>query len=180
MKFFPRLPAISCFPASSIANAFQCFQCFLVFWLFSICCDRFVLDVWQSLGSHLTIDYAQSLFFSWSVDQNARDKQITTSVTEGARRTHENKIFLSGCRPRFSRLAARLRACPPSLNLKKKRDYSQSILLWLRLYGETLSPEKGTTLPAESTFSERFYEKRGRPLCPSQELTTALAHALII
>ena len=126
MKFFPRLPAISCFPASSIANAFQCFQCFLVFWLFSICCDRFVLDVWQSLGSHLTIDYAQSLFFSWSVDQNARDKQITTSVTEGARRRHENKIFFSGCRPRFSRLAASPLACArarvPSLTKSEEKE----------------------------------------------------------
>ena len=33
------------------------------------------------------IDYEQSLFFpSWSVEQNARDTQMTTRVTEGARR----------------------------------------------------------------------------------------------
>ena len=33
----------------------------------------------------LTLDYEQSLFFSWSVEQNARDTQMTTRVTEGAR-----------------------------------------------------------------------------------------------
>ena len=33
-----------------------------------------------------SIDYEQSLFFLASVEQNARDKQMTTHVTEGARR----------------------------------------------------------------------------------------------
>ena len=32
------------------------------------------------------VDYEQSLFFSWSVEQNARDTQMTTRATEGARR----------------------------------------------------------------------------------------------
>ena len=62
--------------------------------------------------------------FSWSVELNARDTQMTTRVTEC--------FFLPGCRPRFSRLAAsplNARSCAralPLLNLKKKRDCSQS------------------------------------------------------
>ena len=58
--------------------------------------------------------------FSWSVEQNVRDTQMTTRVTEGARR-----------RPCFSRLASRGFATQrsparalPILNLKKKRDCS--------------------------------------------------------
>ena len=42
--------------------------------------------------------------FCWSVEQIARDTQMTTHVTEGPRR--ERFFFFSGCRPRFSRLAA--------------------------------------------------------------------------
>lgn len=34
------------------------------------------------------------------------ETQITTSVTEGARRRHEKRVFFSGCRPHFSRLAS--------------------------------------------------------------------------
>jgi len=61
--------------------------------------------------------------FSRSVAQNARDTKMTTRVTEGPRRERH-------CRPRFSRLAAsplnaRARALS-LLNLKKKRDCSQS------------------------------------------------------
>ena len=58
--------------------------------------------------------------FSWSVEENARDTQMTTRVTEGARRAE-------GCRPRHSARRSRARALPP-LNLKKKRDCSQSSL----------------------------------------------------
>ena len=43
--------------------------------------------------------------FSWSVEQNVQDTQMTTRVTEGARRERHDNLF-SGCRPRFSRLAA--------------------------------------------------------------------------
>ena len=74
--------------------------------------------------------------FSWSVEQNARDTQMTTRVTEGARRERHDQretttFFFSGCRPRFSRLAAsplntRVRALR-LLNVKKKRDSSQSM-----------------------------------------------------
>ena len=74
------------------------------------------------------IDYEQSLF-SWSVEQNARDTQMNTRVTEGARR--ERLFFLLGLPPSFlaSRgfAAQRSRArALPLLNLKKKRDCSQS------------------------------------------------------
>ena len=58
--------------------------------------------------------------FSWSVEQNARDTQITTRVTEGARRA-------GGCHPRFSARRSRARALPPK-HLKKKRDCSHSSL----------------------------------------------------
>ena len=63
--------------------------------------------------------------FSWSVEQNARDTQMTTRVTEDARRERH------GCRPRFSRLAAsslNAHARVHLLNLKKKRGCSQSRL----------------------------------------------------
>ena len=43
--------------------------------------------------------------FSWSVEQNVQNTQMTTRVTEGARRERHDNLF-SGCRPRFSRLAA--------------------------------------------------------------------------
>ena len=43
--------------------------------------------------------------FAWSVEQNVQDTQIITRVTEGARRERHDNLF-SGCRPRFSRLAA--------------------------------------------------------------------------
>ena len=58
--------------------------------------------------------------FSWSVEENARDTQMTTRVTEGARRA-------AGCRPRHSARRSRARALP-RLNLKKKRDCSHSSL----------------------------------------------------
>ena len=73
--------------------------------------------------------------FSLSVEQNARDKQMTTRATEGARRERRDKreslFFLLGLRPSFlaSRgfAAQRPRAgALPSLNLKKKRGCSQS------------------------------------------------------
>ena len=72
--------------------------------------------------------------FSWSVEENARDTQMTTRVTEGARRERHDKrrlLFLFGLPPSFlaSRdfvaQCSRARA-PPFLNLKKKRDSSQS------------------------------------------------------
>ena len=66
--------------------------------------------------------------FSWSVEQNARDTQMTTRVTKGARRErHDSLLFFLGLPPSFlaSRgfAAQRSRArALPSLNLKIKRD----------------------------------------------------------
>ena len=62
--------------------------------------------------------------FSWSVEQNARDTQITTRVTEGARRERLPPSFLAsrGVATQRSRAPA-----VPLLNLKKKRGCSQSI-----------------------------------------------------
>ena len=57
--------------------------------------------------------------FSWSVEENARDTQMTTRVTEGARRA-------GGCRPRHA--ARRSRACLPPTKSEKKRDCLQSTL----------------------------------------------------
>ena len=66
---------------------------------------------------------AVSLFFFWSVEQNARDMQMTTRVTENTRRERLPPSFLA------SRGFAAQRSCAralPLLNLKKKRDCSQS------------------------------------------------------
>ena len=81
--------------------------------------------------------------FSWSVEENARGTQMTTRVTEGARRA-------GGCRPRHSARRPRARALPP-LNLKKKRDCSQSSLSksipWGGEGGGTLKESLGRSLP---------------------------------
>ena len=53
--------------------------------------------------------------FSWSVEQNARDTQMTTRVTEGAR--WGSLFFFSGCHPRFSILS---RAWTPLTKSKEK------------------------------------------------------------
>ena len=59
--------------------------------------------------------------FPWSVDQNARNTQMSTRVTEGARQALS---FLAS----RGFAAQRSRASVlPLLNLKKKTDYSQSI-----------------------------------------------------
>ena len=66
---------------------------------------------------------AVSLFFFWSVEQNAREMQMTTRVTESTRRERLPPSFLA------SRGFAAQRSCAralPLLNLKKKRDCSQS------------------------------------------------------
>ena len=61
--------------------------------------------------------------FSWSVEQNAPDTQMTTRVTEGSRpETHAPSFLSSPLNARSRARALRL------LNLKKKTDCSQSIL----------------------------------------------------
>ena len=80
--------------------------------------------------------------FSWSVEQNARDTQMTTHVTEGARRVrHDALFFLLGLPPSFlaSRgfAAQRSRACAlPLLNLRKKRECSQSTHVCAKPFGD--------------------------------------------
>ena len=78
-------------------------------------------------NNNSTVVYAESSLtdrlravslFSWSAEQNVRDTQITTRVTKGARLPPS---FLA---PRG--FAARRSPALPSLNLKKKRDCSQS------------------------------------------------------
>ena len=59
--------------------------------------------------------------FSWSVDQNARNTQMSTHVTEGARRVPSFLVSRG-----FAAQRSRARVLP-LLNLKKKTDYSQSI-----------------------------------------------------
>ena len=70
------------------------------------------------------VDYEQcvSIFF-WSVEQNARDTQMTTCVIEGAKRERLPPLFLAS--RGFTAQRSRARALP-LLNLKKKRDCSQS------------------------------------------------------
>ena len=68
----------------------------------------------------LTLDYEQSLFFFCSPSSKTRDTQMATRVTDSARR---ERHVSSVSRLRRSRARALL-----SLNLKKKRDWSQSRL----------------------------------------------------
>ena len=63
--------------------------------------------------------------FSWSVEQNARDTQMTTRVTEGARRERHGLPFSFLTSRGFAAERSRARALP-LINLKKKRDCSQS------------------------------------------------------
>ena len=63
--------------------------------------------------------------FSWSIEQNARDTQLTTRVTEGARQ--ESQLAREEATRGFVARRSRARVLP-SLNLKKKRDCSQSNL----------------------------------------------------
>ena len=66
------------------------------------------------------LDYEQSLFFFGPSEQNARDTQMTTRVTERLRPS-----FLAS--RGFAAQHSRGRALP-LLNLKKKRDCSQSMM----------------------------------------------------
>ena len=72
---------------------------------------------------------------AWSVEQNARDTQMTTRVTEGPRRERLPPSFLAS--RGFAAQRVRARALP-LLNLKKKRHCSQSILGAFRVSGSRL------------------------------------------
>ena len=83
----------------------------------------------ETTARHISTRLRAVSLFSWSVEQNARDTQMTTRVNEGARR--ERHFFLLGLPPSFLASrgfpahCSRARAIP-LLNLKKKRDCSQS------------------------------------------------------
>ena len=65
--------------------------------------------------------WAVSLF-SWSVDQNARDTQMTTRVTEGARRERHDSSRAAALFSRVSRLrrSTLARACTPLTKSEEK------------------------------------------------------------
>ena len=50
--------------------------------------------------------------FSWSVDQNARETQMTTRVTEGARQERHDKSFSSRAATLLSRVSGLRRSTP--------------------------------------------------------------------
>ena len=50
--------------------------------------------------------------FSWSVDQNARETQMTTRVTEGARQERHDKSFSSRAAALLSRVSGLRRSTP--------------------------------------------------------------------
>ena len=60
--------------------------------------------------AQVLIDYEQSFVQSWSIEQNARDTQMTTRVTEGARQESNSRL-------RRSTLA---RACTPLTKSEEK------------------------------------------------------------
>ena len=89
----------------------------------------------SDLGFEVT-EWKRLIWKKYKGKKNRFYARYSTRVTEGARRERHEK-GKTGCRPRFSRLAAsplnaRARALP-LLNLKKKRDCSQSTLSSLLL-----------------------------------------------
>ena len=83
----------------------------------------------------MILDYEQSLFFC-SPSSKTRDTQMATRVTAGARRErHEKRDSLFSSRAaalvsRVSRLRRSRERAFLSLNLKKKRDCSQSKMIY--------------------------------------------------
>ena len=89
----------------------------------------------SDLGFEVT-EWKRLIWKKYKGKKNRCYARYSTRVTEGARRERHEK-GKTGCRPRFSRLAAsplnaRARVLP-LLNLKKKRDCSQSTLSSLLL-----------------------------------------------
>lgn len=58
------------------------------------------------IDSLILLQTTRSLSFFLGPSTKTLETQITTSVTEGARHRHEKRVFFSGCRPHFSRLAS--------------------------------------------------------------------------
>ena len=97
---------------------------------FLFCCNLKVFK--KYVGCLYSLILAQSRLravsrFSWSVEQNARDTQMTTRLTEGGL----PPLFLAS--RDFVAQHSRARALPLQ-NLKKKRDCSQSRLNRERQY----------------------------------------------
>ena len=127
----------------------------------------FTLEKHNAVNSKFLLDYEQSLFFSKSVERKARDTKMTTRMLEGARR---KRLFsLLELPPSFqasrgfTARRSRPRALPP-LNLKKKRDFSQSNRFFAHpsLYHELqFHPGVGYLLPLSSKYeSTRFRRKQ--------------------
>ena len=68
--------------------------------------------------------------FSWSVEQNARDTQMTTRVTEDARRERHDALVSRLSRLRRSTLA---RACTP-LTKSEEKERLLAVYLGLKMY----------------------------------------------
>ena len=66
--------------------------------------------------------------FSWSVEQNARDTQMTTRVTEGARRERLSSLA-AALVSRVGFAAQRSRACTP---LSKSEETERLLAVYLR------------------------------------------------
>ena len=69
------------------------------------------------------LDYEQSPLFSWSVEQNARDTQMTTRVTEVARRERLFSFRAATLVSRISRLRRSTLACAcPALSKSEEQE----------------------------------------------------------
>ena len=131
------------------------------------------------------LDYEQSPLFSWSVEQNARDTQMKTRMTEGARQKR-HEIFLLGLPPSilmsrgFTVQHSRARALP-SLNLKKQIDCSQSTARWVKKKETKDVPTtfKQKMLQVWLEFFKSIWTKNWVCLLPEKNQVTKLSEPLI-
>ena len=72
------------------------------------------------------------------------------------------------------------RACTPLTKSEEKERLLAVYLTMAPFIRRKVVPEKRGTVPAESIKASVYMRKKGLPLCPSQELITVLAHALIV
>ena len=103
----------------------SCLYLYLLCYLFIILISCAIFFLLGGSSHRLNFDKFRRLWavslFSWSVEQNARDTQMSTRVTEGARQALS---FLASRGFAAQRSQARVL---PLLNLKKKTDCSQSV-----------------------------------------------------
>ena len=85
-------------------------------------CSQVRIDMHETTDNQSSFRLRAVSLFSWSVEQNARDTEMTKRVTEGARRERLPPSFPVS--RGFAAQRSRARALP-LLNLKKKRDCSQ-------------------------------------------------------